>query len=345
MRRAGRRSASDLAWLVSAVVCVLLAAALHHTLRAQSSLVRGLGIEKPAAVHPGMIDNGDFSRGRSGWSVFEEPDMVWHVAGGVFQFHKANPIRTASQQAVVYQETGQALAADAVVAARFDIGNTSVVRKRIMVLLLNSDFADLSVCTFWLGPSAPLRTYQMQTHTTEAWSNAAVYFYAASDNAAGDTGDYLLDNVSVEEAEPTQSNSRTDCMDPTAPPAGSGASSANLVGNGGFSGGSIAPWKVYGDMTAQIDGGVFEFIRPGKPNAPAGVILQETHAAMTAGQTMTASLQLGNSSAVRKRVTMLLHESDFSDFTACTFWLAPRAQLATFTMRGVTTRAWTNATV
>jgi hypothetical protein len=48
---------------------------------------------------------------------------------------------------------------------------------------------------------------------------------------------------------------------------------------------------------------------------------------------------------VRKRVTVLRHESDFSDLAACTFWL-PRAQtLSTNTMRAFATKPWANATV
>ena len=43
---------------------------------------------------------------------------------------------------------------------------------------------------------------------------------------------------------------------------------------------------------------------------------------MAANQILTATFQLGNSSGVRKRVTVILHDSDFCDLSACTFWLA-----------------------
>ena len=57
------------------------------------------------------------------------------------------------------------------------------------------------------------------------------------------------------------------------------------------------------------------------------------------------SFQLGNSSVVRKRVTVLLHDLDFSDLSACTFWLAPGQPLSPCTRRSATTKAWTTATI
>ncbi len=53
--------------------------------------------------------------------------------------------------------------------------------------------------------------------------------------------------------------------------------------------------------------------------------------------------QLGNSSGVRKRVTVLLHDGDFSDLAACTFWLPPGQPLLTYSMKAYTTKSWTNA--
>jgi hypothetical protein len=48
---------------------------------------------------------------------------------------------------------------------------------------------------------------------------------------------------------------------------------------------------------------------------------------------------------VRKRVTVLLHDNDFSDLTVCTFWIPAGQPLSNYTMRGFATQAWTNATV
>jgi len=89
---------------------------------------------------------------------------------------------------------------------------------------------------------------------------------------------------------------------------------------------------------------VLEFIKPTALQT-AGVVLQLTGQALPRHQILTATFDLGNSSPVRKRVTVILHDSDFSDLSACTFWLAPNQPLSTYTYRKATTRAWTNATL
>jgi hypothetical protein len=287
-----------------------------------------------------MIRNGDFSNGLTGWFLHELPDIVHNnAAGGEFRYHKQDPTTTGSGQAVIFQPTDLSVPAGTPLLATFRIGNADTVRKRISVLVIDADFSDLSVCTYWLEPGAPMRTYQMKTHPTKAWANAAIYFYAASTG----TGDYVLDDVSLM-FDASGSATRTDCVDPTAPPAG-GSAGANLLVNGDFASGVVAPWGPFFDITHQIVNGVFEFIRPGTPGQPAGGILQPTNQAMTAHQLLSSSFQLGNSSSVRKRVTILLHDLDFTDLSACTFWLAPGQPLSTYTMRAFTTKAWTNATL
>ncbi len=112
----------------------------------------------------------------------------------------------------------------------------------------------------------------MKTHTTKAWANAALSFYAASANSNG--GYYQVDNVSLQHM-PNQSTVRTDCVDPTAPAPPGGAESAELLVNGSFGTGSLAPGSPFGTIIATVTGGVFEFFRPAGVQ-PAGVILQPT---------------------------------------------------------------------
>jgi len=295
-----------------------------------------------AAAGAEMVLNGNFSNGITSWFVFEPPDIVHNSAvGGRFEYFKANPTTTPSGQAVIFQPTNQPVALGLAVATQFDIGNSSGVRKRISVLVIDADFSDLSVCTFWLQPNAPVRTYRMRTHPTKAWTNAAIYFYAATSGSDG--GNYLLDNVSMKTDPGVQVN-HTDCVDPTAPSPSPGPAGANLIANGDFSNG-IASWGPFFDLTHQVTGGVFEFIRPGTPGVPAGGILQATGQAMTPAEILTATFQFGNSSSVRKRVTILLHDLDFTDLSACTFWLPPGQALSNYAIRSFTTKAWTNATL
>jgi hypothetical protein len=109
-----------------------------------------------------------------------------------------------------------------------------------------------------------------------------------------------VDNVSLKYA-PAQSAARTDCVDPLAPAATAGADGPELLVNGNFGTGTVAPWTLFGQIVGQVAGGVFEFYRAAPAADPAGVILQPTGAAFVASQIVTARFDLGNSSAVRKR--------------------------------------------
>ena len=114
-----------------------------------------------------------------------------------------------------------------------------------------------------------------------------------------------------------------------------------MIANGTFASG-LTSWTLFGQISGAVNAGVFEFIR--LAGNPAGVILQATGQAVTANQILTATFQLGNSSPVRKRVTVIVHDNDFSDLSACTFWLEPGQALSNYTYRTFATEAWTNAT-
>jgi len=290
-----------------------------------------------------LLSNGDFSAGAANWQQFATPNpsnIDWNVAGGVFSFYRV-AAEGQPNQAVVFQHTGWALLPGSPITASFDIGNTSTVRKRISVLIVDSDFSDLAVCTFWLPPNSPLRTYGMRTHTTEAWTNAAIYFYAATTGSDG--GGYSIDNVTMRYQDDV-SDTRTECVDPTAPNAQGTSAGPNLIANGSFNSG-LAAWSVFGQLAQQLAGGVVEFYRPLSADPAGGGLLQQTGTAIQSGQILTAHFDLGNSSPVRKRITVLLHDLDFSDLSACTFWLAPGQPLSTYEMRSFTTEAWSNVTI
>ncbi len=329
-RMASDTSGSAVGWAVDTVVVRLAAYAC------------GTGV----TAGQELIQNGGFAGGTGRWLSFATPDpsyMVSNIANGVLQFNRVPPPPGTSNQVTVYQETGVPLAGGLPLLARFKLGNTSSVRKRISVLTLDSNFSDLAVCTFWLPPNAPLQTYMMQSHTTQAWTNASIYFYAATPNVIGDSGFYQIDTVSLQYA-PVESAQQTPCIDPTAPAAPGGSSGPNLLINGDFNTGTLPPWATFGTIASQLSAGVFEFIKPSN-TPPAGVVLQATGQAMTANQILTADFQLGNSSGVRKRVTVLLHDNDFSDLAVCTFYLAPGQPLSNYAMRTFATKAWTSATL
>jgi hypothetical protein len=290
-----------------------------------------------------LVSNGRFDFGTNNWTQFATPDLsyiVSQIVGGVFEYYRNPPPLGTTNQAVVFQNTNIAVPTQTALTARFSLGNSSSVRKRISVLVIDGDFSDISVCTFWIPPGTPMTPYRMHTHTTKAWTNAAIYFYAATAGSNG--GFYRLDDVTLELA-PGGATNETECVDPFVPVPPGDPPGADLLVNGNFNTGTLPPWQTFGTITHQISGGVFEFIR--NAGQPAGVVFQSTGQAMTANQILTATMQLGNSSGVRKRVTVILHDLTFGDLSACTFWLAPGQPLSDYAVQTYATQAWTNATL
>ncbi len=287
-----------------------------------------------------LVQNGSFTTGLTGWTLFAEPnpgDLVASVVGGVLSFYRLPS--SGPGQAGVRQSVGVGMAANATLSATFDLGNSSNVRKRITVFLHDANFSDAYNCTFWLSAGAPMRSYRMNTHANRAWTNTTISLYAGSTGAEG--GTYRLDNVRVFTTS-GQPSDRTECVDPTTPSPGSQADGPTMLTNGSFSSG-LPPWSVFGQITHRISGGVFEFIRPA--GTPAGVVLQATGVALPLHARLTLTLGLGNSSNVRKRVTVVAHDSDFSDLADCTFWLEPGQAIGAHTIKLFATKAWANATV
>jgi len=288
--------------------------------------------------------NGSFTWGLNHWLQYATPDsshIVAQTTSERLEFYRLPAGPGVPNQAVVFQQTNTALVAGAAVELSFNLGNSDSVRKRISVVVHDADFSDLAVCTFWLPPHTPLATYGMRTYTTESWSNATLSFYAASAGSQG--GFYQIDDVSIEYA-PGVSANRTDCVDPGTPEPEAAADSAELIVNGGFAADTLAPWNTYGTITHEIVSGVMRFVRP-TGAAPSGVLLQATGVAANEGDVLTASFQLGNNSNVRKRVTAILHDNNFSDLSACTFWLPPGQPLSSYVYRSYTTKPWTNITL
>jgi hypothetical protein len=115
-----------------------------------------------------------------------------------------------------------------------------------------------------------------------------------------------------------------------------------MVQNGGFSAG-LSPWTVFGPVAQRLTNGVLEFYRTA--GTPAGVVLQSTGVPVAAHSRLTLTLSLGNSTAARKRVTIAVHDADFSDVADCSFWLEPGQTLEPHTVKFYASKAWTNATV
>jgi hypothetical protein len=287
--------------------------------------------ESPFVPAPNLIQNGDFNSGTANWTTYDA--IQSRVSSGVFEFYRLS----GGVSAVVYQNTGAAVPNGAPLDIRLNLGNSSAVRKRVVILAHEANFSDLQMCAFWLPPNTPLRQYRMQTRTLRAWTNASLSIYGSP---ADSVGWMRVDNVSMRHDPTLTMRGDTWCFDPAGPAPTNTADGANLISNGGFAS-VLSPWTPYGMVTADINSGLLRFYR--RPGTPSGVVLQNTGANLPANARLEARFQLGNNSDVRKRVTVLLHAANFSDMQACTFWLEPRAPLATYVIRTHTTTAWTGA--
>jgi len=122
-----------------------------------------------------------------------------------------------------------------------------------------------------------------------------------------------------------------------------GVYGANLIENGTFDapiGSADSNWGVFPpEFVSQIMGGVFEFYSP----VAGGVVLQRSGDPLAAGTGVEVSFDLGNSSGVRKRATVIAWDSTFADLRVCTFWLPPSTALRAYRMQFRTTQAWANA--
>jgi hypothetical protein len=298
--------------------------------------------------------NGTFSDSigspTANWAPYGTPTQAaiqWRIrevtgttTNDILEFYRAS----GTTSAVVYQNTTQYLWQNSPIEVTFMAGNSSTVRKRLTVLVHDADFTDLQVCTFWIPPNTPLQAtpYRITTKNSRSWLNASISIYAST---ADSQGWLQLDDV-VMRYNPSLIFNEHRCEDPLAPAAGSGVDSANLVNDGEFSGplGGTNGWETFGTpnlsaVVAQITSGVLEFYR--NTGTTSAVVLQSTgNTSIPANAWLEATFQLGNSSAQRKRITVLLHETDFTDLNVCTFWLSPLSPLQTYTMRTYTTAAW-----
>jgi hypothetical protein len=115
----------------------------------------------------------------------------------------------------------------------------------------------------------------------------------------------------------------------------------DLLTNGDFSNG-MNNWAPWGGVIARVNSGVLEMYRNVGTSGNA-VVLQNTGKPLPNNAPIEISAQIGNNSSGRKRVSLIMHDGDWSDMQVCTFWLAPGSPLQTYTMRAKTTEEWTAA--
>jgi Tol biopolymer transport system component len=175
-----------------------------HTVTPTSTVTPTL---TPTVTTLELIANGDFSGGMAHWATW---DAITHrIENGVFEFYR----NVRGRSAALLQNTGAAVAMGRRLEASIRLGNASMVRKRVLLILHDADWSDLQVCSFWLPPNAALQTYRMHSFTTEAWSSTMVSIYSGD---ADGVGWIQVDGVSLLlSAAPPDDVTR--CLDPRAP--------------------------------------------------------------------------------------------------------------------------------
>jgi subtilisin len=288
-----------------------------------------------------VIVNNEFNSGAANWVPYPAGAQTTRIQNGVYEFYR----NAGSPAASVIQTTGVAIPA---VGTRFEVhallGNSSAQPQRISILAYDADFSDIQICSFWLPANAPLRDYMMQFRNSDAWTNATIAFYPAQ---ANNLAWLRMDDIIMTRIPGTWNY--TYCEDPLAP-GPTGGDSANLLSNSDFSltvpppsGNANGNWWTFGQINWTQSAGAFNFNRVA--GTPAGLVAQNSGDAAPINTLFEAKFKLGNSSSSRGQVTVIIHDSDFTDMNVCTFWLTPNQPLTSYTMFMYAREAWTNATI
>lgn len=301
----------------------------------------------PPPPPPNLLVNGTFDDQLTGWGAYAtnaagQVDMsriVYQVSAGVLEFYR----RPNSASAAMVQYTNAPVGSDQPLQLSFQAGNSSAARKRIVIVIHDADWSDLMVCAFFLDPNTPLKAYSMSARTSEAWSGASVDFYSSPGN---DLGWFRLDNVSMSVAGYMESGD-TQCIDPNVDGATAvfGTANYNFINNSDFSQGNLN-WGTFAtpntaDVVTDLSGGVMQFYR--RQGSTSGVVTQNTGSSINgylSRKTFQLMWRMGNSSPLRKRVIVIVHDFDWSDSLVCSFWLDAGQPLTHYLMRTSPSEDW-----
>lgn len=252
--------------------------------------------------------------------------------------------RSGGSEALVMQNTGATIPANRRVTSSFMLGNSSSYRRRITVILHDSDFTDQQTCIFWLEPNTIQKLYSITTYTNETWTNASVSFYDPT--TSNYQGWIELDSVSMLYSDGSLSSYTTTCYESqsfglTPTPAPTNVNT-EMLQNGNFSQG-YAPW-VRTDTASQLVGGKLDFYKSGA----AHVLYQNTQIDLPQYSALQLVMEVTNTSSVRRRMTIILNDVNWGDFRYCSFWLPANTTTTApqvFVMSAYTLKSWTDVNV
>jgi len=300
---------------------------------------------------PNLLSNGDFSQlDQNGkplhWGTWGTDNSgitllpPSQVTNGVFEFYR----QSNANSAAVLQATGDAVQAFHGINLQFSMGNSSNQRKRVTVILhSNASFTDQQTCVFWMNPNQVNYNYSMVTYTPTNWTDVHVSIYEAAVNLSTPQPWVRLDNVVLYD-NGTTSLRETQCIDPNAPPPAPYIWSPNGVTNGTFSQAiQVTPpcihpcWQPI-DTTWQIQNGILEFRRGGSGHQ----LFQGSVGGFSSTNSGGLEFQayFGNSSSTRQRLSVIIHNSNWTNLLFCSFWLEANTPLSLHAIRAGVNRGW-----
>ena len=290
-----------------------------------------MGIECDAPPNPppnvNLVLNPDFSAGETVWRF--PGDLNHSVVGEVMQMYRD----VDSPSGILAQVLGDPVESGQPLQAVIEIGNSSGVDKQVRLRLMDNGTSSLLACVFDIPANAPLRPYTLRGLTPQAWNKLRVELM---DLSADSQAALLVDNADVQ-YKPGLTPVDVECDAPPNPPP-----NVNLVMNPDFSAGET-DWQFGGVINHSVVGGVMEMYR--EPGSPYGTLAQVLGDPVASGEPLAATVEIGNSSGVDKRVRLRLLDNGTTSLLACVFDIPANALLQPYSLRGLTPQAWNNLRV
>ncbi len=266
----------------------------------------------PPPANTNLVVNGDFSAGFASWNRW---NAISAITSGVMEIAR----QTGTPHGGFVQTINQPIPINAPMELTLQMGNSSAQPKSITLYLNTPDFSISQSCTFVVPANTPLQTYTLRTLMPAALSSFSL---TGGINTADSLMALRVDNLNLQ-YKPALSISGTECLPPGAP------ANTNLVVNGDFSSG-FTSWNRWNAISA-ITSGVMEIAR--QTGTPHGGFVQTINQPIPINAPMELTLQMGNSSAQPKSITLYLNTPDFSISQSCTFVVPANTALQTYTLR------------
>ncbi len=275
-----------------------------------------------APTNTNLLANGDFASGATNW--FLQGTFTGGIGSGQAAFTRTD----ANSFALLSNLSHYSVPNNAPLELSVQLGNTSNQPKQVTVALRQFGGIDELFCLITVPPNQSLTTVEVTGSTNAAWSKIDIFIYADDFGAAN----LLVDNVDLQ-VKTTPVDDSCDLIDPPL--------NTQLAVNGGFTNDAKA-WFLFGDQANSTMADLLEIRRTN--TAGFALAAQPIRFELPIGQPVELTVDLGNTSAVPKHVTLVLKDLEdplgLADESVCFVTVPPNTSLATYTVRGITSELW-----